>query len=102
MRTVLAWEDMVAARSRLDAAERRVGEALVALGREKVPIAQMVTLTGIRRPECARLVRLAHMSANAAALDSELAIVFGEAAPTKCEPTDRVDAGTTERADAPR
>ncbi len=42
VRTVLAWEDVVAAQTRLDAAERRVGDALAALGREKVPVAQMV------------------------------------------------------------
>jgi len=66
VRTVLAWEDAVAAQTRLDAAERQVGDALAALGREKVPVAQMVTLTGIGRPQCARLLRLAGESGRVA------------------------------------
>ncbi len=71
VRTVLVWEDVMAARARLDTAERRVGDALAALGREKVPVAQMVTLTGIGRPQCARLLRLAITQANAAEPDAE-------------------------------
>jgi len=74
VRTVLAWEDAVAGQARLDAAERRVGDALAALGREKVPVAQMVTLTGIGRPQCARLLRLAVDQANAATPESEPAV----------------------------
>ena len=69
VRTVLAWEDAVAAHALLDAAERKAGEALAALGKEKVPVAQMVTLTGIGRPQCARLLRLAAAQANTAAQD---------------------------------
>jgi hypothetical protein len=86
VRTVLAWEDVVAAQARLDAAERQVGDALAALGREKVPVAQMVTLTGIGRPQCARLLRLAITQANAATPESEPAVDG--------------DVGRTERADA--
>ncbi len=88
VRTVLAWEDVMAARARLDAAERRVGDALAALAREKVPVAQMVTLTGISRPQCARLLRLAITQANAARPESE-------------PPVDG-DVGRTERPDAAR
>jgi len=88
VRTVLAWEDVMAARARLDAVERRVGQALAALGREKVPVAQMVTLTGIGRPQCARLLRLAITQANAARPESE-------------PPVDG-DVGRTERTDAAR
>ncbi len=58
VRTVLAWEDAVAAHGLLDAAERKAGEALAVLGKEKVPVARMVTLTGIGKPQCARLLRL--------------------------------------------
>ena len=58
VRTVLAREDMAAVQQRLDTAERRVGEALVALGKEKVTIAEMATLTDIQRPQCARLLKL--------------------------------------------
>jgi len=74
VRTVLAWEDAVAAQTRLDAAERRVGDALAALGREKVPVAQMVTLTGIGKPQCARLLRFAGTPADAASPRSERAV----------------------------
>jgi len=88
VRTVLAWEDVVAAQARLDAAERLVGDALAALGREKVPVAQMVTLTGIGRPQCARLLRLAITQANAT--------------PPESEPPVDGDVGRTERADAAR
>jgi len=88
VRTVLAWEDVTAAQARLDAAERLVGDALAALGREKVPVAQMVTLTGIGRPQCARLRRLAIKQANAA--------------PPESEPAVAGDVGRTERADAAR
>ncbi len=66
VRTVLAWEDVTAAQARLDAAERLVGDALVELGKEKVPVAQMVTLTGIGKPQCARLLRLAAAEADEA------------------------------------
>jgi hypothetical protein len=59
VRTVLAWEDVLAAQQRLDVAERQAGEALAALGREKVPVAQMVTLTGIQRALCMRLLKMA-------------------------------------------
>jgi len=74
VRTVLAWEDVMAARARLDTAERRVGDALAALGREKVPVAQMVTLTGIGKPQCARLLRFAGTPADAASPRSERAV----------------------------
>jgi len=74
VRTVLAWEDVMTVRARLDTAERQVGDALAALGREKVPVAQMVTLTGIGRPQCARLLRLAVDQANAATPESEPAV----------------------------
>ena len=71
VRTVLAWEDATAAQTRLDTAERRVGDALAALAKEKVPVAQMVTLTGIGKPQCARLLRLAITQANAAPPESQ-------------------------------
>ncbi len=88
VRTVLAWEDVVAAQARLDAAERRVGDALAALGREKVPVAQIVTLTGIGKPQCARLLRLTAAEA--------------DEAPAGSEPPVDGDVGRTERADAAR
>jgi len=71
VRAVLAWEDVMAARARLDAAERNVGDALAALAREKVPVAQIVTLTGIGKPQCLRLLRLAATQAIAAEPDAE-------------------------------
>ncbi len=74
VRTVLAWEDVTAAQTRLDAAERQVGDALAALGKEKVSVAQMVTLTGIGKPQCARLLRRAVDQANPATPESEPAV----------------------------
>lgn len=74
VRTVLAWEDLTTAQARLDAAERRVGDALAELGKEKVPVAQMVTLTGIGKAQCARLLRLTAAEADAAPPRSEPAV----------------------------
>jgi len=120
VRTVLAWEDLVAAQARLDAAERRVGDALAALGREKVPVAQMVTLTGIGRPQCARLLRLAITQTTTAEPDGETEVGHADAAPPESEPTvdgddgddgddghggevgDAGDVGGKQRADAAR
>ena len=112
VRTVLAWEDAMAAHALLDAAERKAGEALAALGKEKVPVAQMVTLTGIGRPQCARLLRLAAAQADdsepdgkpdvshadAAAPDSERAAAAGG---TSVDGDGR-DVGGRQRADAAR
>jgi hypothetical protein len=116
VRTVLAWEDAVAAHALLDAAERKAGEAMAALGKEKVPVAQMVTLTGIGKPQCARLLRLAsaqadpaepdgeqdvsdvHSHPDAAAPHSELAAVEGDTSGDG----DRRDVGGRQRADAAR
>ncbi len=74
VRTVLAWEDVTAAQARLDAAERLVGDALAELAKEKVPVAQIVTLTGIGKPQCARLLRLAAAEADEAPAGSEPAV----------------------------
>lgn len=87
VRTVLAWEDLIAARTRLDAAERQVGDALAELAKEKVPLAQIVTLSGIGKPQCARLLRLAAAEA--------------DEAPTGSEPAVHGHAGRKERAGAP-
>jgi len=97
VRTVLAWEDVVTAQARLDAAERQVGDALAALGKEKVPVAQMVTLTGIGRPQCARLLRLAVTQPNAAESDCEPGVIQANAAPPGTEPAVTGDVGGTER-----
>ncbi len=80
VRTVLAWEDAAAAHAVLDAAERKAGQALAALVKEKVPVAQMVTLTGIGKPQCARLLRLAAApaDADASALHAVPAAVEGD------------------------
>ncbi len=65
VRAVLAWQGVAAVQSRLDAAERHVGEALVSLDREKVTMTDMVALTGITRPQCARLLKLASTTGDA-------------------------------------
>lgn len=57
--TVLAWEDLAGARSAVERAELLVGRALAKLGREKVPVRDMVALTGIDKVECARLLKVA-------------------------------------------
>ncbi len=101
VRTVLAWADVVAAQARLDASERQVGDALAALGREKVPVAQMVTLTGIGKPQCARLLRLAIKQANAAGPESEpaddQAVDQANAATPESEPAVDGDVGGKKR-----
>ncbi len=68
--TILAWEDLMVARARLETAEHRVGDALAALAKEKVPVTHIVTLTGIGRPQCTRLLRFAVDQANPAAPES--------------------------------
>ena len=73
VRTVLAWQDMNDVQARLDAAEGRVGHALTELAKEKVPLVQMVVLTGIGRPQCARLLRLAAGHATKAPAEHETA-----------------------------
>ncbi len=86
VRAVLAWEDAQAAHASLDAAERKAGQALAALGKEKVPVAQMVTLTGIGKPQCARFLRIAAAQGDAATPDGEPDVSDADAAAPEGEP----------------
>lgn len=58
-RALLAWEDVGAARQKLQETERAAADALAELGREKVPVKDMAALTGIGAVQCQRLLRLA-------------------------------------------
>lgn len=51
---VLACEDRAAAQAQVEQAERDAAAALRRLGREKVLLRDMATLTGIAEPVCAR------------------------------------------------
>ena len=55
---LLAWEDRAAAQAQVEQAERDAAAALRRLGREKVLVRDMATLTGIAEPVCARLLKL--------------------------------------------
>ena len=55
---LLAWAGAAAAAAQVEQAERDAAAALRRLGREKVLVRDMATLTGIGEPVCARLLRL--------------------------------------------
>ncbi len=55
---LLAWEDRAAGLAQVEQAERDAAAALGRLGREKVPVRDMATLTGVGETVCARLLKL--------------------------------------------
>ena len=96
VRTVLAWQDVVAAQERLDAAERRVGDALAALRREKVPVTQMVTLTGHRPAPMRAAAAAPRPAGQCGRAGATPALTPGTAAPPESEPSVDGHAGTTD------
>jgi len=55
---LLAWEGRAVGQAQVEQAERDAAAALRRLGREKVLLRDMATLTGIAEPACARLLKL--------------------------------------------
>lgn len=55
---LMAWEGRAAGQAQVERAERDAAAALRRLGREKVLLRDMATLTGIAEPVCARLLKL--------------------------------------------
>jgi hypothetical protein len=55
---LLAAEDRAAGLAQVEQAERDAAAALLRLSREKVPMRDMASLTGMAEPVCARLLKL--------------------------------------------
>ncbi len=55
---LLAWEDRTAAAGKVEDAERDTAAGLALLSREKVPVRDMATLTGIGQSVCIRLLKM--------------------------------------------
>ena len=55
---LLACEDRAAGLAQVEQAERDAAAALLRLSREKVPMRDMASLTGMAEPVCARLLKL--------------------------------------------
>ena len=55
---LLGWEDRTAAAGKVEEAERDTAAGLALLSREKVPVRDMATLTGIRQSVCIRLLKM--------------------------------------------
>jgi hypothetical protein len=55
---LLAWEDRTTAAAKVEEAERETATGLALLSREKVPVRDMATLTGIGESVCSRLLKM--------------------------------------------
>ena len=55
---LLVWQKRSSAQAQVEKAERAAGAGLRVLGREKVPVRDMATLTGIGQSVCSQLLKM--------------------------------------------